>query len=59
MITGEEFRQHRSGDLAGIDSAKFAGAAAVGITGAGHSLLGADLLVPGLQSVSVEALRKI
>jgi alpha,alpha-trehalose phosphorylase len=44
---------------AGIDSAKFAGAAAVGITGAGHSLAGADLLVSGLQSVSVEALRKI
>lgn len=44
---------------AGIDSAKFAGAAAVGIVGAGHTLLGADLLVDGFPSLSEPDLGRI
>jgi alpha,alpha-trehalose phosphorylase len=44
---------------AGIDAAKFAGAAAVGIVGAGHKLLGADLLVNGLHSLSEPELGRI
>ena len=40
----------------GIDAAKTAGAAVVGITGAGHELRGADLTVGGLDEISVEDL---
>lgn len=44
---------------AGVDAAKFAGAAVVGITGHGHSLLGADLLVPDLSTLSPATLSQL
>ncbi|MBN2057070.1 beta-phosphoglucomutase [bacterium] len=44
---------------AGIDAAKFAGAAAVGIADENRCLLGADIIVTGLDAISEEALRKL